>query len=68
VVIDEQPAIAHSKIFVFDQQSVLTGSFNFTKSAQQRNAENLIIIKGDANLVRAYTENWNIRWKVSVNY
>lgn len=68
VVIDEQPAIAHSKIFVFDQQSVLTGSFNFTKSAQERNAENLIVIKGDQNLVRAYTENWNTRWKVSVNY
>lgn len=68
VVIDEQPAIAHSKIFVFDQVSVLTGSFNFTKSAQERNAENLIVIKGDANLVRAYTENWTTRWKVSVTY
>jgi phosphatidylserine/phosphatidylglycerophosphate/cardiolipin synthase-like enzyme len=68
VVIDEKPAIAHSKIFVFDQQSVLTGSFNFTRSAQERNAENLIVIKGDANLVRAYTENWNSRWKVSVDY
>lgn len=68
VVIDEQPAIAHSKIFVFDQVSVLTGSFNFTKSAQERNAENLIVIKGDANLVRAYTENWTTRWKVSVTF
>lgn len=68
VVIDEQPAIAHSKIFVFDQQSVLTGSYNFTKAAQYSNAENLIVIKGDANLVRAYTDNWTTRWKVSVNY
>ena len=33
-VIDEQPAIAHNKVFVFDQQAVLTGSFNFTKAAQ----------------------------------
>jgi len=48
VMIDEQVAIAHSKVFVFDQQSVLTGSFNFTKSAQERNSENLIIITGDA--------------------
>jgi len=68
VVIDERPAIAHSKIFIFDQQSVLTGSFNFTQSAQKRNAENLIVIKGDANLVRAYTDNWNARWSVSVSY
>lgn len=68
VVIDERPAIAHSKIMVFDSQSVLTGSYNFSKSAQQRNAENLIIIKGDSNLVRAYTDNWNNRWKNSVPY
>lgn len=68
LMIDEQAAIAHSKVLIFDQQSVLTGSFNFTKSAQQRNAENLIIIKGDSNLVRAYTENWNSRWQVSVSY
>lgn len=68
LMIDEHPAIAHSKVLVFDQQSVLTGSFNFTKSAQERNAENLIIIKGDSGLVRAYTENWNRRWKASVSY
>lgn len=66
VVIDDKPAIAHSKIMIFDQQAVLTGSFNFTKSAQERNAENVILIKGDANLVRFYTDNWVSRWKRSV--
>lgn len=68
VVIDDRPAIAHNKVFVFDQQSVLTGSFNFTKSAQDRNAENLMVIKGDANLVRSYTDNWSARWRESVNF
>ncbi|MDY7508808.1 phospholipase D family nuclease [Ralstonia wenshanensis] len=68
VVIDEQPAIAHSKVLVVDQQTVLTGSFNFTRSAQRRNAENLIVIKGDPNLARAYAENWNTRWNASVAY
>jgi phosphatidylserine/phosphatidylglycerophosphate/cardiolipin synthase-like enzyme len=65
-VIDERPAIAHSKILIFDQQTVLTGSFNFTKAAQERNAENLIIIRGDDNVVSKYTANWNDRWKLSV--
>lgn len=68
VVTDEQPAVAHSKIFIFDQQTVLTGSFNFTKSAQQRNAENLIVINGDPHLVQAYTDNWNTRRNVPVAY
>lgn len=68
VVIDEQPAIAHSKVMIFDQRSVLTGSFNFTRAAQERNSENLIIIRGDENVVRAYTENWTDRWEASVPY
>lgn len=68
VVIDEKPAIAHSKIFIFDQHAVLTGSFNFTKAAQQKNAENLLVIDGDTRLVQAYTQNWKSRWDVSVAY
>lgn len=66
LAIDEKPAIAHSKVFIFDQETVLTGSFNFTRAAQTKNAENLIVIKGDQNLVRLYTGNWVTRWNVSV--
>ena len=68
VVIDEKPAIAHNKVMVFDQTSIGTGSFNFTTSAQQRNAENYMIIRGDSNLVKSYTDNWASRWRVSVPY
>ena len=68
MVIDEKPAIAHSKIFIFDMHSVLTGSFNFTRSAQERNAENLMVIKGDQTLVKTYAENWLNRWQVSVGF
>lgn len=68
VTIDEGPAIAHSKIMIIDARAVLTGSFNFTSSAQERNAENLIIIEGDQRLVRLYTNNWERRSRVSVPY
>ncbi len=68
VVIDTKPAIAHNKVMIFDQTSVFTGSFNFTKSAQARNAENGIIISGDAAIVRAYTDNWQTREKQSTPY
>jgi len=68
VVIDERPAIAHSKVIVFDQHSVLTGSYNFSKAAQTRNAENVIVIKGDPTLVRLYTDNWRNRWGQSVTF
>lgn len=68
VVVDSRPAIAHNKVMIFDQQSVFTGSFNFTKSAQHRNAENGIIIRGDSAIVQEYTNNWLTRQKQSVAY
>jgi phosphatidylserine/phosphatidylglycerophosphate/cardiolipin synthase-like enzyme len=56
-MIDAEHAIAHNKIIVIDGELVLTGSFNFTKAAQQKNAENLLIIR-DPTLAAQYTQNW----------
>lgn len=44
VLIDSKHAIAHNKVMIIDKRKVITGSFNFTKSAEERNAENLLII------------------------
>jgi phosphatidylserine/phosphatidylglycerophosphate/cardiolipin synthase-like enzyme len=44
-MIDATHAIAHNKVIVIDGETVLTGSFNFTKAAQEKNAENLLIIR-----------------------
>lgn len=68
VVIDTKPAIAHNKVMVFDDQAVFTGSFNFTKSAQERNAENGMLIRGDSAVVKAYTDNWRTRFEKSSAY
>ncbi len=40
--LDDTPAIAHSK--VIDGATVINGSFNFTKSADTRNIENVVVI------------------------
>jgi phosphatidylserine/phosphatidylglycerophosphate/cardiolipin synthase-like enzyme len=56
-LIDAQHAIAHNKIMILDGYLVVTGSFNFTKAAEEKNAENLLLIN-DSVLARAYTENW----------
>jgi len=55
--IDAKHAIAHNKIMVIDGATVLTGSFNFTKSAESSNAENLLVIH-DPELAKKYTSNW----------
>jgi phosphatidylserine/phosphatidylglycerophosphate/cardiolipin synthase-like enzyme len=32
---------------IIDREIVITGSFNFTKAAEENNAENLLIIKSN---------------------
>jgi phosphatidylserine/phosphatidylglycerophosphate/cardiolipin synthase-like enzyme len=56
--IDDRHAIAHNKIMIIDQSTVITGSFNFTRAAQEKDAENFIIIKSK-ELARIYMDNWN---------
>jgi phosphatidylserine/phosphatidylglycerophosphate/cardiolipin synthase-like enzyme len=57
VKIDAAHAIAHNKVIVIDEEIVITGSFNFTKAAEEKNAENLLVIR-DKKLAERYTENW----------
>jgi phosphatidylserine/phosphatidylglycerophosphate/cardiolipin synthase-like enzyme len=57
VKIDAQHAIAHNKIMIIDGETVITGSFNFTKAAEENNAENLLIIH-DKKLAGQYIKNW----------
>jgi len=55
--IDSQHSIAHNKVMIIDGETVITGSFNFTKAAEEKNAENLLIIH-DKTLASLYTKNW----------
>jgi len=57
VFIDDTHAIAHNKVMVIDAETVITGSFNFTKAAEERNAENVLIIKSK-DLAKLYSGNW----------
>ena len=44
-------------MMVIDSATVITGSFNFTKAAEEKNAENLLVIKEAPELVKAYEAN-----------
>jgi phosphatidylserine/phosphatidylglycerophosphate/cardiolipin synthase-like enzyme len=57
VFVDRAHSIAHNKVMVIDGETVITGSFNFTKAAEEHNAENLLVLH-DAGLARIYTQNW----------
>lgn len=62
VAIETEYANAHNKVILIDPQSehcaVVTGSYNFTWSARNRNAENLLILRGNRQLAAAYLDNW----------
>ena len=65
--IDDKHAIAHNKIMIIDKETVITGSYNFTKAAENSNAENLLIIRSPL-LADVYFGNWAEHQKHSVPY
>ena len=67
VLIDSAHAIAHNKVMILDGETVITGSFNFTKSAEERNAENLLVIH-DRALAERYEQNWQKHKAHSTTY
>lgn len=62
VWLETRYASAHNKVILVDAESaqpaVITGSYNFTWSAQARNAENLLVLRGNPALARRYLDNW----------
>jgi phosphatidylserine/phosphatidylglycerophosphate/cardiolipin synthase-like enzyme len=62
VFTDSEHAAAHNKVMIVDTDDkipvLILGSFNFTFSAQFRNAENLVALRGNNELNRAYVANW----------
>ncbi len=65
--IDAAHAIAHNKVMIIDGEVVITGSFNFTKAAEEKNAENLLVIR-NRNLAALYVENWKKHLEHSEQY
>lgn len=45
VRLDTNPALMHNKVAIIDGSIVITGSFNWTSSAEERNDENMIVIR-----------------------
>lgn len=72
VFIDADHISAHNKVIVIDAGStevtLITGSFNFTQAAQYKNAENVLVIRGNAALAELYLKNWQRHYGHSQPY
>jgi phosphatidylserine/phosphatidylglycerophosphate/cardiolipin synthase-like enzyme len=51
----------HHKFVILDQQTVLTGSYNWTVESEDENHENLLILR-DADPVEAYIREFEALW------
>ena len=63
---------AHNKIIVIDADTldatVITGSYNFTWTAQHRNAENILIVRNNPALASRYVLNWERHCQEAMPY
>jgi phosphatidylserine/phosphatidylglycerophosphate/cardiolipin synthase-like enzyme len=64
---DTTPNHMHHKFMVADEQTVLTGSYNWTHSAAKYNHENILLTNNTAT-VRSYLKEFEQLWKVMTVY
>ena len=66
VMVDDRPRIAHNKTIIIDPDGpdpvVETGSFNFSYSAEHRNAENALLVRDDPALAAVYERSPRNDW------
>lgn len=57
VFIDTAEGLQHNKVMVIDGGTTITGSFNFSKQAEKKNRENLLVLRSNS-LAKFYMDNW----------
>lgn len=55
-------AIMHNKFIIIDASTLELGSFNFTKAAEEKNAENILVIKNVPDIAADYDRQWQRIW------
>lgn len=60
-VMDLSPAHMHHKFAIVDRKRLMSGSFNWTRSATMENEENLIVTD-DSHLVAEFTRRFEMLW------
>jgi phosphatidylserine/phosphatidylglycerophosphate/cardiolipin synthase-like enzyme len=56
------PGLMHNKFAIIDDKVLITGSFNWTPTADRENEENLLIMT-DKELIKKYAKRFKYLWK-----
>lgn len=67
IKIDHTPNHMHHKFMVVDEKVVLTGSYNWTRSAALYNHEN-VLLTYDPGITRSYLKEFSQLWKTMKDY
>ncbi|HTN67426.1 MAG TPA: phospholipase D family protein [Burkholderiaceae bacterium] len=63
---------AHNKVIIIDAHTsapvLITGSFNFTWAAAHKNAENVLVMRDDPELILLYVANWERHQRAAMAY
>ena len=65
ILIDPVLGIAHNKVLIIDNKMVVTGSYNWTNAAENRNSENLLFVQNN-EIVSAYKNRWHTRAETAI--
>lgn len=63
--VNRRYAVMHDKFMVIDGTDVETGSLNYTRSAEEHNAENVLILHGHPDIAGKYQSRWLELWDES---
>jgi phosphatidylserine/phosphatidylglycerophosphate/cardiolipin synthase-like enzyme len=55
VYVDANPRNMHHKVMILDGTTTITGSFNFSDSADKSNDENMLVIRNNAAVATQFT-------------
>jgi len=61
-ITDVHAGIMHNKIAIIDGRVLLTGSYNWTESAEERNEENLLLFIDEEEIINIYQARLNYLW------
>lgn len=62
VRINDNYRIMHNKFIIVDDSTLETGSFNYTSSAENANAENVLVVRNAPAVITDYLAQWNKLW------
>lgn len=63
--LDSHYHIQHDKLMIVDGNTLETGSFNFAKSAEFANSENVLVIRDEPAVIAQYQTHFASRWQIA---